>query len=561
MRYIVEVLKKHRTLALFYVLLGVLCAFMTTFRARCFQTVIDGLTSHTASLGQILFYGALLVVTYLANYLDNYPERRLEQEIYFDFKLLALRKIGKMDFQSYQKLGTGELIQRLENGAEAGKNLLLDFWFRLIRELLPTALFSICFIWAIHRTIAYMVLGGYLLVFLVTNLLLRFLYQIKEKILTGEEQMNHYLVRGFLEMPVFRLARQFPAEIRKAEKAKEQIVGAKVKMTLIHEAFFTIFALLVAVLDIVILVYAWNTGSVSVGSVVALLSLLDNAYTPIAIFNVVYVDYKLNKSAFRRLEGFLSEKEDPQLETGKNFPICRGGIEIKGLSFSYEGRQIFHNLDLSVRPGEKVAFVGESGSGKTTLLKLLAGLVKYDSGSIAIDGNELKELCLDSLYQRLSYLSQDSAVFDGTLRENLVFDRPVPDEELLEALDQVRLTQLLAELEQGLDTRIGERGATLSGGERQRVALARLWLEQKDIAVLDEATSALDNLTEEIVMERSLARLKDRTVIVVAHRLSSIASFDRLVVFQNGEITAQGTFSELMENDPYFAELYRASIV
>lgn len=373
--------------------------------------------------------------------------------------------------------------------------------------------------------------------------------------------MNHYLVRGFLEMPVFRLARQFPAEIRKAEKAKEQIVGAKVKMTLIHEAFFTIFALLVAVLDIVILVYAWNTGSVSVGSVVALLSLLDNAYTPIAIFNVVYVDYKLNKSAFRRLEGFLSEKEDPQLETGKNLPTCRGGIEIKGLSFSYEGRQIFHNLDLSVRPGEKVAFVGESGSGKTTLLKLLAGLVKYDSGSIAIDGNELKELCLDSLYQRLSYLSQDSAVFDGTLRENLVFDRPVPDEELLEALDQVRLTQLLAELEQGLDTRIGERGATLSGGERQRVALARLWLEQKDIAVLDEATSALDNLTEEIVMERSLARLKDRTVIAVAHRLSSIASFDRLVVFQNGEITAQGTFSELMESDPYFAELYRASIV
>ena len=152
------------------------------------------------------------------------------------------------------------------------------------------------------------------IIFIVTNLLLKFLYQIKEKILNNEEALNRFLVRGFTEMLVFRMARQFPHEAKKAAAARKDIVASKTKMTMIHEAFFTIFALLVACLDIGILFYARQVQSLSIGSVVTLITLIDNAYTPIAIFNVLYVQYKLDKTAYRRFEDFLNLKEDDQLE-------------------------------------------------------------------------------------------------------------------------------------------------------------------------------------------------------------------------------------------------------
>ena len=559
MRFQKEILRKNRKTVCFYLLLGVFCAFLSNFQTHYFQRVIDGLASRTITLSMILLYGGFLAVLYLANYLENYPEKKLEHGIYLDFKLLALQKISRIDYLEYQNLGTGQLIQRIENGAEAGRNILFHFWFSILREQIPNMLFSVFFIWQISTPITYAVLAGYVVVFLITNLLLRSLYRIKEKILTNEEKLNHYLVRGFMEMLVFRMARQFPGETRKAEKAKGKIVHAKTKMTMIHEAFFTIFALLVAVLDVLILVYAWQTGEITIGSAVALLTLLNNAYTPIAIFNVLYVQYKLDRASFRRYETFLSAKEDAGLDLGNVLPECKGGISVKGLSFSYGERKIFDNLNLEIRPGEKVAFVGESGSGKSTLLKLLVGLLKYQEGSIKLDAMELKDLCLADLYGKISYLSQDSNVFDGTLRENILFDKSASEVELINAMEQVQLIPLLDTMEQGFDTPIGERGAVLSGGERQRIALSRLWFEQNGLTILDEATSALDNLTEKAVIDSVLKLLQGKTVIAVTHKLDAVLNFDRIIVFREGKIAGEGSFPELMERNPYFAELYQAN--
>lgn len=561
MRYVRDVLRKNRGLALFYVLLGILSAFLTNWKASYFQQVVDGLTDRSIGFSAILLYGALLAAGFLIGYLEEYPAKKLEHGIYLDFKLLALKKISRIDYLEYRKLGTGQLVQRIENGAQAGKNILTGFWLCILRQLIPTICFSVYFIWRINRPITYAILGGYAVVFLITNLLLKALYRIKERLLVNEEQLNRYLVRSFMEMPVFRLEGQFPAELRKAALAKKQIVRAKVKMNLIHEAFFTAFALLVAALDVIVLLYAWRTGNVSVGAAAALLSLLDNAYTPIAIFNVLYVQYKLDRTAFRRYEEFLSLKDDPGLEQGSSLASCRGEIAVKKLSFSYEGREIFRELDLKIQPGEKVALIGESGSGKSTLLKILAGFAKYHAGSVEIDGRRLEELRLEDLYRHVSYLSQEPSVFDGTLRENLAFGREIPEDRLADALEQACLGPLLKDLPNGMDTEIGERGSLLSGGEKQRIALARLWLERKEIVILDEATSAMDSVTEETVMARAVSMLEGKTVIAVAHRLSAVADFDRLIVFRLGKIVGQGTFQELMESNPYFQELYRASLV
>lgn len=560
MRYIKKVISKNRIWVIVYIAFGVVNAFLANYQADYFQRVVDGLADGTLLFGSLMFYGAILAVNYCMNYLDVYPDEKLKHGIYMDFKLLALQKISRIDYQEYQAMGTGRLTQRIENGAEAGRNMIFDFWLCLVRQLLPTVGFCIFFIWRISRPITWAILCGYAAVFIITNLLLKALYQIKEKILSNEEKLNHYLVRGFMELTVFRMERRFPAEIKKAGAAAREIVDGKAKMKMIHEAFFTIFALIVAVLETGILIYAWKSGEITVGAAVALITLINNAYTPIAIFNVLFVEYKLDREGFKRFEEFLDSKEDERLEKGAVVDVLEGGIEVDSLAFRYGERKVLDNVSLTVKPGEKVAFVGESGSGKSTLVKLIAGLLKYGQGSIKLDGKEVKDLCLNSLYGRMSYISQDAPVFDGTVRENLVFEREIEDGRLLDALMRVQLSDVIKNSGDGLDTMVGERGMLLSGGEKQRLALARLWFEENQITLLDEATSAMDNLTEEAVMEELVRLLAHRTLIAVAHRLSSVRNFDRIIVFKQGRIVGQGKFDELLESNAYFRELYHAAL-
>ena len=560
MRYIKEILKKNRIWVLVYIGLGIFNAFMANYKADYFQKVIDGLADRTLAFAGVATYGFILLVNYCMNYLDNYPEKKLEHGIYLDFKLLSLRKISTIDYTEYQKIGTGKLVQRIENGSTAGRNVLFNFWLCLIRDLLPTIVFSVYFIWKIDKKVTYVLFVGYMLIFIITNILLKFLYKIKEKILNSEELLNHYLVRGFMEMLIFRMSKQFPNEIKKTNNAKESIVSAKVKMNMIHEAFFTIFALLVAMLDIGILFYAWKTQNLTVGSVVALIALIENAYTPIAIFNVLYVQYKLDKASYKRFEEFLGLKDDDQLRNGNAINADVGEIAIKNLSFQYGERKIIDDLSLSIKKGEKIAFVGESGSGKSTLIKILLGLLKYNQGEVRLGDMELKEICLNNLYDRVSYLSQDAPVFDGTIKENLVFEKQVSVEQMLGVLSEVQLSHLVENLAEGLNTEIGEKGTCLSGGEKQRLALARLWFEDSELVILDEATSAMDNLTEENVMKSVMQKMKDKTVIAIAHRLNSIAGFDRIILFREGKIVGQGTFEELLRTDSYFMDLYNANV-
>jgi ATP-binding cassette subfamily B protein len=560
MRYIKEILKNNKLWVLAYIGLGIFNAFMANYKTDYFQKVIDGLAAGTLTFAGVITYGLILLVNYCMNYLDNYPEKKLEYGIYLDFKLLSLRKISTIDYTEYQKIGTGKLVQRIENGSSAGRNVVFNFWLRLIRDLLPTIVFSVYFIWKIDKIITYILFVGYILIFIITNILLKFLYKIKEKILNSEELFNHFLVRGFMEMLVFRMSKQFPSEIKKTRSAKEDIVSSKVKMNMIHEAFFTIFALLVAMLDIGILFYAWKTKNLTMGSIVALIALIENAYTPIAIFNVLYVQYKLDKASYKRFEEFLDLKDDNQLRNGNAIHTDIGEISIKNLSFQYEERKLIDDLSLFIKKGQKIAFVGESGSGKSTVIKILLGLLKYNQGEIYLGDMELSGICLNNLYDRVSYISQDVPVFDGTIKENLVFEKNVSEEQMLDALREVQLSHLIENLAEGLDTEIGEKGTCLSGGEKQRLAFARLWFENPELVVLDEATSAMDNLTEENVMKSVMKKMKDKTVIAIAHRLNSIAGFDRIILFREGKIVGQGTFEELLHTDSYFKELYNANV-
>ena len=556
MNYLKEIAGKNKIWICIYISLGIGLSFLSNY----FQKLIDKFTDGTLSLPVILVYGGLLLLLCLGNYLDEYPMQKLNNGIYLDLKLLALYKTSRIDYLAYQSMGTGKLIQRVENGAMAGKNILCQFWFRIARELLPSALFSLFFIYRLNHVIACTVACGYLLVFLITNLLLKLLYRMKERVLDNEELLNHFLTRGFMEMVVFRLNRKFSAEIKKAEKARDQIVRSKIGISFIHEAFFAAFAILITLIKAALIIYAWYTRSISIGSIVALLTLVDNAYTPIAIFNVLFVQFRLDLSAFGRYADFLDLPEESRLFEGKKLPEFHGDISIRKAVFSYHGMPVLKEVSLSISPGEKVALAGNSGSGKSTLIKLIAGLLKTEEGSISIDGNDLNRLNLDSYYRHITYIPQESPVFDGTLRENLLFDALLPDEDAIRVLNKVQLKGWFDNLPDGLDTQLGEKGIKLSGGERQRLALARLWFSSSRLIILDEATSAMDNVTEELVMNEVLSLTNGRNIIAIAHRLNSIRSFDRIILLKNGRLEGDGSFSDLMTYNPYFQELYRAGM-
>nr|WP_045321250.1 ABC transporter ATP-binding protein [Streptomyces sp. NRRL F-4428] len=235
------------------------------------------------------------------------------------------------------------------------------------------------------------------------------------------------------------------------------------------------------------------------------------------------------------------------------------GVRFEGVNFSHGGgRPLFEGLDLDVPGGSKLGLVGRSGGGKTTLTRLLLRMTDVDGGRILIGGQDISRLRQADLRSRLAYVPQDPAMFHRTLRENIAFARPGATEaEIRRAAEAAHVTEFADALPDGFDTMVGERGVKLSGGQRQRVALARAVLRDAPILLLDEATSALDSESEVLVQEALWRLMEGRTALVVAHRLSTVATMDRLVVLDRGRIVEQGTHQELLTTGGAYAKLWK----
>ena len=559
MKLFKEVLKENFKMILFYVIIGIVINFLELYSVTYFQKILDSFQVGNLTLIPLIIYGVILIVSTILGYVENYPEQQVKNKLYLDFKLQSLKKMMTIDYLEYLGIGTGKLTQNVEDGASAARDIMVDFWLKLVRYLIPTALFSLIFIYQVKRELVLFVFLGYVIVVIVSKIILKRLYSLKEKILFNQEFLNKHLVRGFMELVVFRTNKKYDTEIKVSKDGIKNIVDGKTKIKLVHEIFFSLFALIVNVLKVVVLGYAVIEGDLSVGGIVTVVMLLDKAYLPIAIFNVEYVDYKLNKVTVDKYISFLDSYDDERIGYGKKIKDLSGRVLFKNVNYGYSDKLIIEELSFEIKKNSSVAFVGESGSGKSTIIKLIMGLLKYEEGSILIDDVELSKLDLNSFYDKVSYVSQEAPIFDGTLRENLVFDKDVDDDEILRVLDLVCLDKFYSRLSDGLDTELGEKGIRMSGGERQRVALARLFFDDAKIIILDEATSAMDNITEKEVMENVLRELDSRTLIVIAHRLETIKDVDEIFVLDSGKIVENGSYNELLLKNGYFKRLYKSS--
>lgn len=313
----------------------------------------------------------------------------------------------------------------------------------------------------------------------------------------------------------------------------------------------------------VLLCGAWFIfrGDLTTGEFIGFLLLSNVLFRPIEKINAVIETYPKGIAGFKRyLEIMDTAPEVADAPDAVDVPRLRGDIRYRNVTFGYEAqRPVLDHIQLSIRPGETVAFVGPSGAGKTTLCSLLPRFYDVTDGSITIDGVDIRKLTLASLRRQIGIVQQDVFLFFGSIRENIAYGNlSATDTEIWAAARRAHLDAFIQTLPEGLDTLIGERGVKLSGGQKQRLAIARMFLKNPPILILDEATSALDTETERII-QQSLAELSEgRTTLIIAHRLATIKNADRIVVVTEHGISEQGAHQELIASGGIYSRLHQA---
>ncbi len=303
---------------------------------------------------------------------------------------------------------------------------------------------------------------------------------------------------------------------------------------------------------------------ISAGNFVSFITALIMLYNPIKSignnYNNVQMALMAMERVFRNLGRVPSIRSNPEAQELTTVGDC---IEYRDVCFGYKpGHPVLKHVNLKIAVGQTVAFVGNSGGGKTTLVNLLPRFYDVNSGQVTIDGTDIRRFSLDSLRDKIAVVFQDNFLFDGTIRDNILLGKEnATKQELDAAVRDACLEEFIGGLDLGLDTRIGERGVLLSGGQKQRIAIARAFLKNAPIVILDEATSALDNKSEAVVQKAIDNLMKDRTVFIVAHRLSTVRNADRIVVVNYGEIVESGTHQELLEKENgVYASLYKSQL-
>ncbi|AQW27904.1 ABC transporter ATP-binding protein [Clostridium perfringens] len=325
--------------------------------------------------------------------------------------------------------------------------------------------------------------------------------------------------------------------------------------------YFSGMFFLVDMLELIVLIaagYFTYLGKINVGDFAAYLLYIKMFLQPIRKLINFNEMFQNGMSGFERYEEIMNEENEKEIPNAKDLKDVKGKITIKDVTFRYDNKEsILENFNLDIEAGKMVALVGPSGGGKTTICNLIPRFYDYESGQIFIDDVDISTVTLKSLRENIGIVQQDVFLFTGTIKENIMYGNPnATDEEVIEAAKNACLHDFIMGLEDGYDTFIGERGVKLSGGQKQRISIARVFLKNPAILILDEATSALDNVTEYEIQKALEELSKDRTTLVVAHRLSTVKNSDEIVVLTDKGIEERGTHEELIKLGGVYSNLH-----
>ena len=323
--------------------------------------------------------------------------------------------------------------------------------------------------------------------------------------------------------------------------------------------FWDVSIIVLIVVNLYVLVRMYSLGQVSVGDFSFIISLSISIFYNLWFLASQFVVFAEELGKCRQALSIISEPHEiSDKEGAKSLAVTKGRIEFDEVTFHYdEGAHLFKNKSVVIEPGQKIGLVGLSGSGKSTFVNLILRLFDVESGRILIDGQNIKDVTQDSLREHIAMIPQDVTLFHRTLMDNIRYGRiDANDHDVVAASEKAHCHEFIAQLTEGYDSLVGERGIKLSGGQRQRIAIARAMLKNAPILILDEATSALDSLTEKLIQDGLHLLMQGRTTIVIAHRLSTLSEMDRILVFDKGQIIEDGTHEALLKGASHYHRMW-----
>ncbi|UJW73637.1 ABC transporter ATP-binding protein [Rhizobium sp. SL42] len=512
-----------------------------------------------ASIGLLVIYlintGLMAVVTYWGHMLGINIET--------DMRRLAFSHIQKLSFRYFDNQKTGHLVGRLtkdlEEIGEVAHHGPEDLFIAVMTFLGAFALML-----SINVQLALLTAVVVPLTAFVTS---RFGRRMTDNFRSLFGRVGDFNARIEENVGGIRVVQAFANEAHERalfERDNQNYRTTKLEAYRIMAASTSMSYMSMRLIQMIVMIvgaYLVLRGELTNGGFVSFLLLVGVFFRPVEKINSVIETYPKGIAGFRRFTELM--ETEPDIEDAPDAieaPALKGDIVFDKVSFGYSAdKSVLHDIDLTIRAGETVAFVGPSGAGKTTLCSLLPRFYEVSGGAITVDGIDIRRLSLASLRGQIGIVQQDVFLFGGTVRENIAYGRlDASDFDILEAARRARLDGVIAAMPDGLDTVIGERGVKLSGGQKQRLAIARMFLKNPPILILDEATSALDTETERAI-QQSLSELAEgRTTLVIAHRLATIRDAARIVVVDQNGIAETGTHDELLGRRGAYARLYQA---
>lgn len=557
---------KWRYIPGFFALLG--ASLLVMLPPRVLQQAIDGL-AHGTSPAQLARYGAIILALAVAESALRFAARHLvsgtSRLVEYDLRNDLAAQLFRLDQRFYLQAQTGDLMARCTNDLQRLRDLLGPSLMDIFR--LPTMmLIGFALMVRIDLRLALISIAVFPLIALIIVLLRN---AMEARFRAVQDQFGTLATRAQENLSGIRTIKAYAqeeSEIATFAEANREMVRRSMSWAHFSAGLWSFFAVGAGLPVVLVLWFGGHdvvSGRITIGEFVQFIAYLALLANPVLSLSWTVNVLQQGLASWQRIREVLAaEPAIREPAQPVHLASIRGEIEFRDVTFGYDTRPILKDISLRIPAGSTVAIVGGTGAGKTTLVNLLVRLYDPWQGQITLDGVDIRQLPLEELRGAIGFVPQESFLFSEPLRDNLSYGRSNPrSEDLQYVLETSQLLNDLPQLTHGLDTVIGERGVTLSGGQKQRAALARALLKDPPILVLDDALSHVDTHTEEEILKRLRDFMKRRTTLLIAHRTSTVASADFIVVLDRGTIAEMGTHAELVARDGLYARFYRRQLL